>query len=461
MFFLYCFILSSLTKLFIICSFFQILIQAFIIFFILKFILNLFQIEIAASADALSLYTTEKNVTNIVCVSTISAETNIPDLVANMKKNAFLHKNFEKLKKVIKYKFGLWYWTYCSTFNIENHIEVLKEGFTDEELYNFMSKHASEITFSDDKPYWKAYIAPKMKSNKTAMIFKIHHSLGDGVSLMSYLLTVSQNKNVQYIKLTKIKGFQWIPIYIIGFFKIIMFFINLHTKRADDNEFKKKPLTGVKNGYCSQALPLLKIREYAKLNKVSINDTILAMISNSLMEVHHDKYNLPLKEFSLLIAASLRPFPTDKQIYPISNNINFLIHPLLLNKNDNFDNYVKKFSKSFSVLKTSYDIYCQALLVELLYNIFPTKILAANADILTLKNSAVFSSVPGPLHKINLYGSEVDSLFFIVNSIMYNPIVMNVITYNEKFVVSILVDESTGINSKEFIENFNKKYENL
>lgn len=460
MLFSYCFLLNCLFKFFMECSFIQIFIQSIISYFAIISILSIFfQIEISNPNDVMTLYTPKTNNSHIITVASINPDTEITSLIKKIKEKTFIHPNYEKLKKVLKYKYGIWYWSYSENFNIDNHIEIMKENISNDELYEFMSLHASEIPFEKNHPQWKIYIAPKMKTNKTNLIFKVHHCITDGVALISYFINIGENNDVKYVNLPKIKSYQWFFIYFIGLLKIGYFNYIISKKKVDNNEFRNKKLTGIKNGYCSQPLCLSKVKDYSKSIGVGINDTILALIIECLMKEHKIRHGKQLKEFGITIAASLRSLPKSNQIYPLNNFVHIILHSLLLDEeNQNFNEYVKKLSANLKVLKDSYDMYAQQLLGKMLYTMIPTKILSKTQKKIFSKYSATYSSVPGPLNKIKLYDCEIESLFCLVNPISENPILIDCISYNEKFVVGLIVDKCTGINVKEFIEDFTDRY---
>ena len=73
--------------------------------------------------------------------------------------------------------------------------------------------------------------------------------------------------------------------------------------------------------------------------------------------------------------------------------------------------------------------------------------------------SAIFTSVPGPITPITLFGYEIKDIFFVVSGIGMMRIICNILTYNGRVSMAILADESTGINCKEFVEEFAKVFE--
>ena len=128
-------------------------------FFVEWFLRFSFGIEISAGLDSISHYDLPENRSHIVSCAILQQPIDPIKVSAIIKERAFVHPVYEKLKKVMKTHLFIDYWTYADHFNIEDHIEVVskKFGFLDD-LYQFMTIHASEKAFPTHKPKWKIYI---------------------------------------------------------------------------------------------------------------------------------------------------------------------------------------------------------------------------------------------------------------------------------------------------------------
>jgi hypothetical protein len=70
--------------------------------------------------------------------------------------------------------------------DLDRHIFIINDSVSDDEsaISEYMSDLCTESKLSMDKPLWEMHI---LRAHK-CIIFRIHHSLGDGISLMSMLL---------------------------------------------------------------------------------------------------------------------------------------------------------------------------------------------------------------------------------------------------------------------------------
>ena len=220
----YSLIFTVLAKLFFGFSFYYIIPLVTAIYFLSKLLLKaLFGLEIAISGDAILSIETAENISYIVSCCTIKGKIDVEAIKIHIKKRAFIHPYYEKLKKIYYRNYGLCYWKKSENFNIDDHIEVVNDEFPDyDSMYVFMGNHVNNIDykFESDKPQWKIFIVSNMAYNQGAIVFKIHHKYTDGLSLLSYLLVLGDSKEYGLVHMPKIKYYEWVYIYFMGIFDI-------------------------------------------------------------------------------------------------------------------------------------------------------------------------------------------------------------------------------------------------
>lgn len=77
-------------------------------------------------------------------------------------------------------------WVYDTDFYIENHVYKLQIDApgTDEQLRQMTGRLVSS-TLDRDKPLWEIYIIYGLQGNRSAMIYKVHHAMVDGMSALA------------------------------------------------------------------------------------------------------------------------------------------------------------------------------------------------------------------------------------------------------------------------------------
>ena len=432
--------------------------SSFVVFLLLKhFLLPLIDVEISTILDALISLATSENTCYIVSCCTFEEEIDSPTILTKFKHNISKYPQFNKMKKNFKMKFGVCYWAKSPNFMLENHFEVINTVFENNDaLYDFMAKHVNEIKFPRNLPKWKLFILKNLPDNKSAFVMKICHGMVDGISLMNFLMTVGESKEFKVINLPKMSKWRKILLYILGIFQIGFVLNKNSVKKPDDNCFNNV-LCEKKNTFCSPQLDLKILKNYAKNLGVGMNDVVLALLSMALQNYHLKKYNEDINEFSVYMAASLVPIRKANEVYPLHNNATLLSEKLyFIQKEEEFSKYVKRFHLNFKRSKSSTLIYLQQFFMEILYLFIPIVIPDNMISKAYGTHSATFTSVPGPMTPVSIFGCQIENIFFFVGGPA--SMIFNILTYNEKLSLAGVADEACGLQCKELVEEFVKLF---
>jgi diacylglycerol O-acyltransferase len=131
---------------------------------------------------------------NVACVCVFDGEIPFKDCVRLIESKLPLIPRY--LKRVVPplLNIGLPSWEYDPAFNILNHIRevTLKHG-TDVELKTIAGRILSTV-MDRQHPLWDLTFVHGLKSNRSALIFRLHHCLADGiggVGIMNVLMDAS------------------------------------------------------------------------------------------------------------------------------------------------------------------------------------------------------------------------------------------------------------------------------
>ena len=75
-----------------------------------------------------------------------------------------------------------WWWQRDHAFSLRHHLEVVDEPFSESQLQDWVSARLNE-PLPDYRPRWKFWLAPRAEGG-AALVLRIHHCYGDGLSLM-------------------------------------------------------------------------------------------------------------------------------------------------------------------------------------------------------------------------------------------------------------------------------------
>jgi hypothetical protein len=418
--------------------------------------LKFFSIQIATVDVAFTGNSTTNNGPYLIGCS-ILEEPIDPSLIKNtIISRINISPYYIKLQKVLKTSFGIDYWSLDKSFDVRDHIEIIEEIKTRDELCAFMSLHASEIELDPKKPKWKIFIIEKFEYKKSAIVLKIDHIYGDGLSVLSFYLNMGMAENVKFVTLPKFNKLLLYMLYPLGIIKAFIWANKLVNKtKRDKNRYNELKITGKRHAFCSNALDLKKCKEYSKGKGVSINEVLLSLTIRCFQNYHQKKFNEPLNEFKIFISSSLRAVSNKLEFIPMENQSNFVILDQIPASELTFSEFLKKIHLDTQyLLKTSLDFYYRAFAGEFSYSVMPKAFNLKIINQLTRNISCVFTNVPGPLEKIKLYNKTVGEMFFFTGGMNEAGLITTILSYHGNFHFSCSADESYRINVKDLVEEF-------
>jgi hypothetical protein len=395
-------------------------------------------------------------------------------ILEQSEKNLRNNQNLRKLRQNFGSFLGVGYWKNFNSFEIKDHVKILQIKKNQDEIYEFMNQHANQIPFEPSKPKWNIFVF-KDDQDRNVLIWKLHHSLGDGISIISSMLYLGNCHNIKTVRINtakrSLKAFLW------GIPQICIFFANLLCLSVANTMWNREKSQGKILSYRSKNLDFRELKYYARKNKILINDVIISLISTTFHRLYERKFGRKLDSLKIFIAASLRKIPNKPGSIALSNKINFFIQKLQETewKDPNSPNLHGSFDHSRNILshflknatffhhelkkmKSSLVLLFQSFLTKLIYGFLPVFCTHSLIASITKKIFVVFSSLPGPLEKVKLYGEEVEDVFFFVNGLQNMRIVLNVMSYDGKINLGVTSDSGCGVKAKEFVQTFEEIY---
>lgn len=239
MLYLYSIILSYLFHYFLVpLTHFEIIYSSISFYFIIRiFLQKFFSITISPGLDAIAHHDLPINRSHIVACSILEGKLDVQTVRSIMEANVFSDKVYEKLKKTMRSFLGVTFWKYSNNFKLSDHLLVIERKINSlEDLYDFCAKNTSEIPFEKGKPQWVLILLTNVLTDQSAIIMKIHHSITDGVGLMSMMFNMSAVKNLELVQLPKISFYEWLLVLPLGVVKAFYFTVKFLFMGRDKNE---------------------------------------------------------------------------------------------------------------------------------------------------------------------------------------------------------------------------------
>ena len=335
------------------------------------------------------------------------------------------HPNYARLKYRIIRKFGYFTWEDVSlSFDIRNHVKILP-GCDSETVYSesevFEKIGAIYDTFmSDERPQWEVLLVPKYKYNKDngndtrshyAMVFRIHHSILDGVSaglwLQHAMADYPVNLSVDPLKPLKISWFyRTIPYVLMAVIGARSLIKSLMLKET--NCFHGKPMTGPKYVGWSRPVNLNTLKQVKTATNTSTTAVLISCFGGALRSLAQKKnLEVPSSIYAAATVAML-PYPNIK----FQNRFTSAHVPIEIGLPTQVQRLKSAFKHANNMARSP-DILMNYHMMQLT-GAFPAIIV--DEIMKNLNSTMLLSNVPGPAEDVYMFGGDK-----LVDAVAWGP----------------------------------------
>ncbi|XP_062091401.1 wax ester synthase/diacylglycerol acyltransferase 11-like [Humulus lupulus] len=369
------------------------------------------------------------------------------------------------------------------------------KGTPDKYLEDYIH-NLTKTSVDKSRPLWDLHILNVKTSEAEAVgIFRVHHSIGDGISLMSLLLActrqISDPEALPTLPTTKLKldnahksfGFftakylmslilrvWWVLNLFWNTFRDVLKFTGTALLLIKDSKTPIKGPPGSENNprrivYRIVSLDDMKLIKNAM--NTTINDVALGATQAGLSKYLNRRYgilnkndvgetekknNLPKKiRLRSILFINIRPSPGIQALADMmekntkakwGNSFAYVLLPFTIGLRDDPLDYVREAKSTIDRKKHSLEAYFTFSIIGLVFKFFGIKSASALFQRLFCGTTMAFSNVVGPLEEIGFYGHPM--AYLSANSYgQANELVVCIQSYVNKMSVSVAVDEST------------------
>ncbi|KAI3524347.1 hypothetical protein L1887_03000 [Cichorium endivia] len=368
--------------------------------------------------------------------------------------------------------------------NIENHVIVPtlepNIAFPNKFVEDYIS-NLSKSPIENSKPLWDLHILDiKTTNDEGTGVFRFHHSLGDGMSLMTLLLactrkssdhdalpTLPVNKHSNYIRLTSC----WSVIEVLWntFVAVVMFVLTVLFLK--DTETPLKGPLGVENRprrFVRRSVNLADVKVVKNIMNVTLNDVVLGVTQAGLSRYLNRRYcerstvngcdyrkkdeaipkNIRLRAtffFNLRATTRIDSLVETLKTGKMSrwgNQIGYVLLPFKIGLKTNPLDYIKEAKAVIDRKKASFEALCSYFAVYFVLKLFGIKAVGELNRRVFFNTTLWFSSVPGPEQEVTFYGHEIT---YIAPSCYGQPnaLMIHIVSYMDKLTFVLSVDEET------------------
>ncbi|XP_076955731.1 wax ester synthase/diacylglycerol acyltransferase 11-like [Bidens hawaiensis] len=397
-----------------------------------------------------------------------------------------------------------------TTVNLNNHIIIPNipqpldspDKFLEDYAYNL-----SKTSIDSSIPMWDLHLLNLKTSQAEAVgIFRIHHSIGDGTSLMSLLLactrqidnpdavpTVPRKKDSNSGWFSSLKSGLGGPWWKGWSMSVCMVFWLVWYTLVDvglatalflkDTETPITPQAGVElspKRFIYRTISLDDMKLIKNAMNMTINDIAIGMTQAGLSHYLNRRYgkgggggedegatemknNLPKKKIRLRsnLLVNIRQSSGIQALADMmeknteakwGNWIGYVILPLTIGIRDNPLDYVREAKATIDRKKHSLEALCSFSVAALVFKLFGVKAAERISHMAIDHTTLGFSNVVGPQEEIGFYGHELE---FMAPSCYGHPygLMINFQSYVNKMTIVLSVDETTIPDPRKLLDD--------
>ena len=436
---------------------------------------NLYGWEAVKTSDMVWLDDLPKNRAIVNCVIVLNGRVPLDDLKSILK-NRLVRATTEdgqlrypNATNTVKSGYFNYFWVKDTSFLIDNHVDVINVGSDINDIEDLQISLGGVVSSNfrrGDIPPWEVLVVRCVLSGreKTVLIWRSHHCLADGSSLVYFLTSVIPDqqastptkrfahKNVvlssklhleiSQRRLLTLKGMILFPLQVVK----MTFLTN-----TDTSVLHAPDVSGNKLVVWSSKIDFNKIRKLRKKLNVSINDILMSALSLTF----HDYF---VSEDMYLPDNVLVSFPVDTRDHQNSCGVftnEFAVQQLSLpTKSGDFQQLLVETEKRINCIKFSGEPFACRNLILIAGGLMPELVRRPMFDMFCKKTSAVVTSVQSTDKKLSIGGAEIDHVTFWSPQRANIGLSFSFFTYNDTLVFSAEADNRVTCNVQKIVKQF-------
>ena len=445
---------------------------------------------------------TEANLMMIVGVWLVEPELSLEDLRARVEGSLLLYDRFRQ--KVVEDAMGA-NWVEDGSFDIADHVvaEQLEVPAGQEPLETLKARvgELAATPLDASRPLWELRLVESLEPGRSAIITRIHHCIGDGIALISVMLSITDGGKPPPARKSRTNGNDTEPDWFTdallkpvtdltikaigltgeGMAKSVELMANpvqplaggMDVARigyqvvsdaaamalmADDSPTRLKGrATPGKRVAWGEPLPLEEVKTVAQAFGASINDVLLTCVAGAIGDYLRAHGEDPEgKEIRAMVPVNLRPLD---QAWKLGNR--FGLVPLVLPVG--IANPVKRLGAvraRMNDLKGGYQpVMAFALLAVAGLLIKPMQ--SALLNLFAKKATAVMTNVPGPREPLKFCGRTVRQVMFWVPQSGDIGVGVSILSYAGGVQFGLITDSVLCPDPEDIVRRFQPEFEQL
>jgi WS/DGAT/MGAT family acyltransferase len=374
-------------------------------------------------------------------------------------------QRFARFMHRVTWRSGTPWWETDPEFDIARQIIPARvPGLTSRAaLQRFVGLQASQ-PLPDDRPLWQFELVEEFEPGTSAMIVRIHHSIGDGMALLAVIFSLMDDATAPEETGTPravrpavghlgkdLLRLATLPLAAPGVL------IRRLLWPRDSHALHGAKVSGVKNVAWTAPVDLALFKEAKNRIGATVNDVLMACVSGALTRYLAQHGGQVVATFHVSMPVNIRPPDA-----PLTLENRFAAVPLVLPAGiADIRARVRAVKARMDALKTSVEPIVVYGIQGALLTLLPQAVSRGLIDFLANKCTAVVTNVPGPQRDLLLAGRAVRGLMFWVPQRADIGVGISILSYAGKVQVGIIADSHLVPDAGDLVTAFEQEFEAL
>ena len=365
-------------------------------------------------------------------------------------------------RRIVQFQ-GAAYWEDDPEFDLAHHIFPARDADlgTTPKLQAYVGAEAS-LPLPADRPRWQFQVVEEFENGATAFVVRIHHSIADGVALLSVIFSLMEEMTAEHEAAPPKGGIRpaagapgrgllkalAIPLTAPGILLKRLLWI------PDRHALHGPKISGRKRVAWTAPLDLAVVKQAKDRLGATVNDVLMASVSGALCRYLERSAGQVLQR--LLISMPVNVRPADE---PLTLENRFAAVPLELPAGIlPIEERVRAVKARMDDLKHSVVPIVVYGLQRALLTVLPQGVSRGLIDFLANKCTAVVTNVPGPQRGITLAGRQVRSMMFWVPQRADIGLGISILSFAGKVQVGVLADTTLVPDPNDLVRAFEEEF---
>ncbi|EDO39941.1 predicted protein [Nematostella vectensis] len=363
-----------------------------------------------------------------------------------------------RMTQAIKRYHGVYVWQEDCQFSIDKHFCVWdgKLAKTKQELEEVISEIAS-MSLPDNQSPWQFYVVPtKFESPSFVFLLRIHHSVGDGVSLTRVFVKNLYDKPPVGIEpkkfSTKHRLLMWCKAILVGPMVVVKKFLT----KPDFSLVHGQALSGKKVVSWSTDVNMALVKHIKNMTGTTVNDVMVSCISGAIHDYLKKHGITQPEDMWASVPVDIR---STRNSLTVENKFALVFLRLPVVAGSPLERlYAAK--ERMDVIKTSAEPLVTSTTVTLLM-MLPGWFSRVLINFFSNKMSCVLSNIPGPAELLSVGGQVVKEGIFWPPQRASIGLGLSIFSYGGGMRVGVFADKNIIPYPAEVTEGFVKNFNEL